>query len=455
MSVTITTILDTRRIKMKTNKYPVKLRVIFDRVTEYYQTIYDLPEGEFKKLSASRVSENLHALREKLKEIERSAKNAAQELDPFSFAEFEKDYIKDHPLIRRRKSRDINHPSTNDSFDYSPFLKRFSIFEDDHSKPGGISTSFFSYIKSKLKEGRIGAAVCMHCSYKSLMKFGGNVCFKGITVSYLNQYEQWLRSKEVSKTTISIYVRGLRTIFNEAIDVGLIKREKCYPFGRRKYRIPSSKNIKKALELSDISKIYYYECNSGIEGEQKGKDFWLFSYFGNGMNVKDIAFLKWKNIQDGYLIFERAKTERSMRSDPKPITVFINEDMWAIIDRWGNNDRSPGNYIFPILEPGMTPLRQYDVVQLFVGLINEWMEKIRKELNITKKITTYVARHTFSTVLKRSGASTEYIQEALGHSDIKTTENYLDSFEKEVKKEYAHRLTSFKHEPVVENDFIN
>ncbi len=444
MSVTITTILDTRRIKMKTNEYPVKLRVIFERVTEYYQTIYDLSEDKYNKLSASRISDDLQTLRGKLKEIERTAKNAAQELEPFSFADFEKDYIKDHPLFRRRKSRDVIQHSTNDDFDYSPFLKRFHIFEDDHSKPGGVSNSFFSYIKSKLKEGRIGAAVCMHCSYKSLMKFGGNVYFREITVSYLNQYEQWLRNSEVSKTTISIYVRGLRTIFNEAIEAGLIKREKCYPFGRRKYRIPTSRNIKKALELSDISKIYYYKCNSGIEGEQKGKDFWLFSYFGNGMNVKDIAFLKWKNIQDGYLIFERAKTERSMRSDPKPITVFINEDMWAIIDRWGNKDRSPGNYIFPILEHGMTPLRQYDVVQLFLGLINEWMERIRKELNIAKKITTYVARHTFSTVLKRSGASTEYIQEALGHSSMKTTENYLDSFEKEVKKEFANKLTAFK-----------
>src|SRR5687768_13368606 len=79
---------------------------------------------------------------------------------------------------------------------------------------------FSFYIRSKLKEGRIGAAVCMHCSYKSLMKFRGNVCFREVTVSYLNQYELWLRSKEVSKTTISIYVRGLRTIFNEAIDAG-------------------------------------------------------------------------------------------------------------------------------------------------------------------------------------------------------------------------------------------
>ena len=66
-----------------------------------------------------------------------------------------------------------------------------------------------------------------------------------------------------------------------------------------------------------------------------------------------------------------------------------------------------------------------------------------------------MARHTFSTVLKRSGVSTEYIQEALGHSDIKTTENYLDSFEKEVKKEFAQRLTSFKNNPSTKNDFID
>ena len=63
------------------------------------------------------------------------------------------------------------------------------------------------------------------------------------------------------------------------------------------------------------------------------------------------------------------------------------------------------------------------------------MSRIKEKLGIDKKITTYVARHTFSTVLKRSGATTEYIQEALGHTDVKTTENYLDSFEKKVKKE--------------------
>jgi integrase/recombinase XerD len=46
--------------------------------------------------------------------------------------------------------------------------------------------------------------------------------------------------------------------------------------------------------------------------------------------------------------------------------------------------------------------------------------------------------------VKRSGASTEFIQEALGHTDSKTTENYLDSFENNMKKEFAKKLYGFK-----------
>ncbi len=73
------------------------------------------------------------------------------------------------------------------------------------------------------------------------------------------------------------------------------------------------------------------------------------------------------------------------------------------------------------------------------------MLKIGNCLGIDKKLTTIVSRHTFSTQLKRSGATVEYIQESLGHTDKKTTENYLDSFDKEVKKQYANMLLNFKN----------
>ena len=44
---------------------------------------------------------------------------------------------------------------------------------------------------------------------------------------------------------------------------------------------------------------------------------------------------------------------------------------------------------------------------------------------------TYTARHSFATVLKRSGVNISIISEALGHTNLSTTQYYLDSFENE------------------------
>jgi hypothetical protein len=385
MSTTLSIILDTRRIK-KSNKYPVKLRVTFERVTEYYQTIFDLTKYEYDKLSASRISNELQTIRDKLKEIERTAENAVKDLGSFSFIEFENEFIYNNAILFRPRKLKPAIPSKNTSeFDYSSFFKKFPILLEEDSMPDTICFYYKNVIKKFLREGRISTGMYYHCSYVSLKKFRRNAQFKEITVSFLYEYENWLTSQDISKTTIGMYLRPLRTIFNEAIEDGFIKREKCYPFGRRKYKIPASKNTKKALDLKDIEKIYYYKCDPRNESEQRARDYWLFSYFGNGMNPKDIACLKYKNIYDEYLVFERSKTERALRNDPKPITVFINDDMQAIMERWGNKDKSPNNYIFPVMEPGISPLRQYELMQLFVSFINNWMKHILKNLGIHKK----------------------------------------------------------------------
>lgn len=444
MNATISIILDTRRIKQKNFKYPVKLRVTFERTSRYYPTIHDLTKEDHEKLSATRIAAELQNIRGKLKELQRTAEDTAKELEPFTFEEFEKCFISNNSQFKRKKTKKESYPTIADEFDYSEYEKKFSILKESNLQPGTIGAVYLAYIKKLLQVGRIGHAFsCLH-SYNSFKKFKGNVKFTDVTVSYLHQYEQWMRNAEFSKTTIGIYTRSLRTMFNEAIDAGIIKREKCYPFGRRKYQIPTSRNVKKALDIEAIKKIYYYEGE--YESEMKARDYWLFCYFANGMNPRDVAYLKFKNIQGEYIVFERKKTERTTRTDPRPITVYQSEDIIAIIDRWGNKDNSPNNYIFPILQHGLSDLRQYELIQLFIRFINDWMLKISANLKLDKKATTITTRHTFSTIMKRSGASTEFIQEALGHTDLKTTENYLDSFEKEVKKSFAGKLVSFKEE---------
>lgn len=71
------------------------------------------------------------------------------------------------------------------------------------------------------------------------------------------------------------------------------------------------------------------------------------------------------------------------------------------------------------------------------------MNQIAGKCKIDKKVNTYHARHSYSTVLKRSGASLEFISEQLGHQNTQVTQNYLDSFESDTRKKFANALVSF------------
>ena len=189
MSATLNIILDTRRIK-KSNKYPVKLQVTFDRVTEYYQTIFDLSKDECDKLSASRFSDELQTIRDKLKEIERTAENAAKDLGSFSFTDFENEFIYTNAIIfRPGKLKPIITCKNTSEFDYSSFNKKFPILLEEDSMPDTISFCYKNFVKKVLREGRISSGMYYHCSYVSIKEFRGNVHFKEITIFFLYEYE--------------------------------------------------------------------------------------------------------------------------------------------------------------------------------------------------------------------------------------------------------------------------
>jgi site-specific recombinase XerD len=65
-------------------------------------------------------------------------------------------------------------------------------------------------------------------------------------------------------------------------------------------------------------------------------------------------------------------------------------------------------------------------------IVNRNLKNTGLQAGIKDKLTTYVARHTFATVMKRNGVPTAIISEAPGHEIEKTTQIYLDSFENSV-----------------------
>ena len=78
--------------------------------------------------------------------------------------------------------------------------------------------------------------------------------------------------------------------------------------------------------------------------------------------------------------------------------------------------------------------------------INEHLKKTFKDLDFDIVGTTIYARHSYATIIHNFGASDVYISKDMGHTTVQSTTNYLGSFEDDIKKEFANKLTAFKKE---------
>jgi integrase/recombinase XerD len=389
----------------KNGKFSVKIKVTFNRKRKYFSTGIDLLSNEFESvMTAKRKTPEQKEIYTKLEFYKTKAENVIKNLNVFTFDSFEEQFL------------------------------------DQRNTHNSVSFAFDKYIKELKEEKRIGTAISYLCAKNSIEQFKNGLTFAEITSQFLKKYQNWMLQNDKSVSTVGIYVRSLRAIYNQQnIDKSL------YPFGeqKNKYSIPTSKNTKKALTVEEIAKIYNYKAIPNSTKEM-AKDYWLFLYLSNGMNVKDFCLLKWENIDGNMLSYNRAKTQRSKRQS-KLISVALKPETMEIIKKWGQISLSKDAYIFPHLQKGMSAEQERTTYQQLTKIINKYLNQIAIELEINKKVTTYFARHSFATVLKRAGTKVEMISELLGHSSVDVTESYLDSFENEqIQKETDVLTAGFK-----------
>ncbi len=242
-----------------------------------------------------------------------------------------------------------------------------------------------------------------------------------------------------SPTTISMYVRCIRRLFNLAIQNGDVKRE-YYPFGSHDsglYEVPEGMNTKRALSKQDVKKILNYKA---LEGSPNSFTviLWVFSYLSNGMNLADIFRLKYKNIDGDTIVFVRHKTAHNRKT--VPILVEKLPQLEKIITDGGINRPYRTIMFLNILTSGLTPTIERAKIQQATKTLNKYIKRIAGNVGISGKVTSYTARHSFATVLKLEGENIAYISEALGHSNLKTTENYLKSFDRATRMKAAKKL---------------
>jgi len=415
--VTVNLYLDTRR-KKENRSFPIKIRV-YDGATKkarLYTTDFDLIEKDYNRIffpdKGQRFRKEETEIREDLEGLKNYYSDKIKSLKIFTFEAFE-------------KSLEIKSGDLSDAFYH-----------------------FDAYIKELRDSDRIGTASSYELSMKSLKSYlkakkgkePKKLLFQDITVKFLNDYETWMTTNNKSFTTVGIYLRGLRVIFNWAIELKNIEQD-LYPFGVKRYEIPASTNPKKAFDSTQLQTLFQVKAET--PEQEKARDFWFFSFVCNGMNMKDILHLKWKNLDDGQIIFVREKTKRTKKANSRPIQVPLTDFAKSFIEQYGTKEGNPNGFIFPILDEKMTAEKLHSVKSNFIRFINQHIKQLAKANGLTEDISTYWARHSFATTAVRKKASLEFVSEALGHSDLKTTKNYFAGFEDKTKKEILEDITDF------------
>jgi len=341
------------------------------------------------------------------------------------------DFIKNQPLKNCPNKEEIQQIIIQRTKEYQEQILGYKLENKDFTvktlvekvknpmKAKTVKEVFELYIRQLKVANRLRYADMFKVTYNSLVKFNGHldIHFSEIDIAWLKRYEAFMKGKNLAMNTLELRFVRLRTVFNFAIEEKIVKPE-YYPFGKYKISKLKQKTAKRSILKSEILNVLGYKGKTSYEC--LAVDLFTFSYLTAGINFVDMSNLKQDNVIDNRLSYIRKKTN-------KVITVSLQPKALELISKYANKDNP---YLFPILSPiHKTEQQKADRRHKVMRKVNKCLKEIGKELGLPIDLTTYVARHSYSTVLKRSGVSTAIISETLGHSSERVTQIYLDSFE--------------------------
>lgn len=375
---------------LKNNELPLKIRVCKDRKTRYVSIGLSIQEQhwDFKKNQPKPNCPNRE-------QLEKLIANKISEI----------------------RAQIVEFKASDKEFTATSLVQKVSNSRQSIS----VGELFQEHIGYLMEMKRTGYMLSIKQTFNSLEAFNSSldIPFSDIDISWLRRYETWLRKQGKSENTIGIRFRNLRMIYNLAIEKGIAKEEN-YPFSSYKVSKLHKATAKRAIHKKEIKAIINYPVNDKDFYTRLAISLFSFSYFMGGINFVDMAYLTPKNIIGGRLIYRRRKTA-------KLINLPLSSEAISILE---SNNSIGGCYLFPILSSShKTEQMRLNRLHKVITKVNRALKQIGEELNLPVKLTTYVARHSFATVLKREGVSTSIICETLGHSSERITQIYLDSFE--------------------------
>ena len=258
--------------------------------------------------------------------------------------------------------------------------------------------------------GKYRTAETYRSALNSFKSFRNNldVDFIAIDSALVESYETWMRNRGLIPNTTSFYMRILRAVYNQGVDLE-------YTDNRRPFRhvyTGVDRTVKRALTLSAMRRIRTLDLKS-YPSLDFARDIFMLSFYLRGMSFIDMAFLRKSDLRYGQIVYRRRKTGQLL-------TIGWTNEMQQILNKYPMN---PTHYLLPILHRHKSNERNY--YRNISYNINHSLKRIGSMAGISIPLTLYVARHSWASIAHSNGIPVSIISEGMGHGSEATTRIYL------------------------------
>lgn len=323
-------------------------------------------------------------------------------------------------LSYERRASDALRDMERDGIPFTFDRFERAVFSEQHGGGSLGLVAFLRGVRDDLERaGRFGNSRFYNAVANAVEAFRPKASLADLDSGWLSKFERWnLSERNVSGGGLSVLMRTLRAACNIAIRDKVMPRT-WYPFEGYSLAHLKSRKAKKSAGLEFVRALEGYAPTD--ERQALAVDLFLFSFYTRGMNLADIAELTPANLHGDRVVYRRKKTGREY-------SVKVSARAAAILDKYRTGPNDP---VFPIYPATSIPDKKklWRKQNFTERIFNPAMKSVCAALGVdVPGLTFYTARHTYADSLKKAGVSVEVISQALGHSDVRTTDNYLKSF---------------------------
>lgn len=259
-----------------------------------------------------------------------------------------------------------------------------------------IAKEFLSTLQSesRIKSYKLYKTAISH--FNRFLKKEHDIPLEQIRPSHIHQYQKFLEKRELSSTTVRIYLTLIKVILNYAIKMDYI-HYKVHPFAA--CILPSSRirNLDLTVEeLKSLRDVSLKEQNLLIV-----RDLFMLTYYLGGINLKDLLDYHFEE-NNLILSYIRHKTYRTKHGENE-IVFSVQPEAQQIISKYRT-------------DKGFLKFGPYESYNKVYSLIYRYLTRIAREAGITSSISYYSARKSFAQHGYNIGIQIETIEYCIGHS---------------------------------------